>query len=388
MSVILRDSSSGAFISHEVFLKRTYSTAGLAPADQMFGLRTPFMTEAQAAKTAARMMGESTAGPARKRIRSQKTESPNNTEEKLNEVGDVQEKMSYVIKLAKASGFFNLELTPKDFVSNNSPARQFSDMVFKQSNLFGDSASFQDKNTKNKPVLRCIRGENYVLPGNCRFFCGDLFNSMNFLSSETFDLVIVDPPWWNKYIRRIKSAARHSTYPMMYNKDLSKIPVGNYLTAEGLVAIWCTNSPNNIKELIEMVLPEWGFQSVATWFWAKVTKAGETVCAFSQPPGKQPYERIIFARKICKTDLPNPVDKQVLISVPSAVHSHKPPLTEVLAPYLPQNFKTLELFARNLLPNTTSCGLEVLKLQHEILFQKQNIKKIQKEERIVKKLIL
>lgn len=60
----------------------------------------------------------------------------------------------------------------------------------------------------------------------------------------------------------------------------------------------------------------------------KVTKKGVPVCDFSDPPNKQPYERIIFASCLGRNKyLKMPEDKKIIISVPSAIHSHKPPLT-------------------------------------------------------------
>lgn len=58
------------------------------------------------------------------------------------------------------------------------------------------------------------------------------------------------------------------------------------------------------------------------------------------------------------------------MSVPSSIHSQKPPLSDVMKNYLPKDFKALELFARYLLPNWTSFGNEVLKLQHVSLYKK------------------
>lgn len=41
----------------------------------------------------------------------------------------------------------------------------------------------------------------------------------------------------------------------------------------------------------------------------------------------------------------------------------------MLSSYVPENPQTLELFARYLLPNTTSVGYEPLKWQHISLFE-------------------
>lgn len=48
-------------------------------------------------------------------------------------------------------------------------------------------------------------------------------------------------------------------------------------------------------------------------------------------------------------------------------------LLEILILYLPPTPKCLELFARYLLPNWTSYGLEALKFQHQFLYETSDI---------------
>lgn len=64
-------------------------------------------------------------------------------------------------------------------------------------------------------------------------------------------------------------------------------------------------------------------------YW-QVTRGGEPVCQFSEPPGKQPFEQIVFGYKSGgnrRQPLPKP--DRVIISIPSAIHSHKPPLSGI-----------------------------------------------------------
>lgn len=106
----------------------------------------------------------------------------------------------------------------------------------------------------------------------------------------------------------------------------------------------------------------------------QVTEMGIPVCDFSQPLGKQPYERLIFGvKKNFSRTYNNPEENKVIVSVPSSIHSQKPPLSDIIKSYLPENFKALELFARYLLPNWTSFGNEVLKLQHILLYKEGEI---------------
>lgn len=121
---------------------------------------------------------------------------------------------------------------------------------------------------------------------------------------------------------------------------------------------------------------------------------GNTVCNFNLALGKQPYELLVLGSVLNGNEINIP-DGKLLMSVPSAVHSHKPPLTgknyladtdlheiiiklkfyksfikivEVMKEYLPNEPKCLEIFARYLLPKWTSWGLEVLKFQHLSLY--------------------
>lgn len=55
-------------------------------------------------------------------------------------------------------------------------------------------------------------------------------------------------------------------------------------------------------------------------------------------------------------------------SIPMSVPSHKPPIISLLREFGVEIDKICELFARNLLPNTTSIGLEPLLLQNIDLF--------------------
>lgn len=68
----------------------------------------------------------------------------------------------------------------------------------------------------------------------------------------------------------------------------------------------------------------------------QVTQTGEMICDLTDKTVKQPYELIIFGSCINSTIIIP--DKKLLISVPSAIHSHKPPLTGINALRLTFNF--------------------------------------------------
>lgn len=59
-------------------------------------------------------------------------------------------------------------------------------------------------------------------------------------------------------------------YDLMNADHLSQLPVGDFLSSDGLVAVWCTNSAQQIKTLIDRIFPLWDIQYLTTWYWIKV----------------------------------------------------------------------------------------------------------------------
>lgn len=249
--------------------------------------------------------------------------------------------------------------------SSSSEVRDLAQKLF-EATVF-EHKGINGGNNSDSALLYSVKDNQYLIPPNCRFYCGSVKEQCEKLNGNNFDIVVADPPWWNKYIRRLKHANDKLSYSMMYNEDIASIPMRNLLSSNCLVAMWCTNAPSNIAAVKELIFPQWGVEYLTTWYWLKVTTDMEPLCDFSTGCKKQPYERIILG-KVGEITVP---ENQLIVSVPSALHSHKPPLLELLSPHVKTSKpQTLELFARYLLPNTTSVGFEPLKWQHVSLYEK------------------
>uniref|UniRef100_A0A224Z8B6 Transcriptional activator adenine specific dna methyltransferase n=1 Tax=Rhipicephalus zambeziensis TaxID=60191 RepID=A0A224Z8B6_9ACAR len=211
------------------------------------------------------------------------------------------------------------------------------------------------------PHARLIqfRGQPVWLPAKARAQIGDVRDLGPFLTGS-FDFVLLDPPWENKSARRKRA---YSTLPR--DQLLSSLPLRRLASPRGcLVAVWCTANGAHLRFVARELLPSWGLTYLATWYWVKVTKHGEPVRPFDCPH-KKPYEFVIFGGP---SSVSIPRDK-VFVSVPSCVHSHKPPLSELVRPFVKNGGACMEVFARYLVPGWTSVGNEVLKLQHESLYE-------------------
>ncbi|KAJ8717796.1 hypothetical protein PYW07_005726 [Mythimna separata] len=248
---------------------------------------------------------------------------------------------------------------------DTSDVRDLSKQLFEATIM--DLMGVKGGNNADTALKYRVKESSFLIPPKSRFYCGCVKEQCLKLDGFKFDILIADPPWWNKYIRRLKSANDKLSYSMMYNEDIAEIPVQNLLSENCLIAVWCTNAASNVAAVKNIIFPKWGVEYVATWYWLKVAVDLQPLCEFGTGSKKQPYERIILGKVGDVNDVP---DCQLLVSVPSALHSHKPPLLDILTPFVKaENPQTLELFARYLLPNTTSVGYEPLKWQHDSLYE-------------------
>ncbi|PNF36475.1 hypothetical protein B7P43_G15868 [Cryptotermes secundus] len=364
--------TNGWIISHDHFVRSIYERIDGIPArrfvfdSSLFQINTPFVRTCFRKDSSVHEVN-CLASPPRKRRK--KTENgPVNI--KMKDAVYVKKHAAVLIEEGRKFGHFGYMPTSDDRESNNRAAQDKAHSFYVRC-PFSSFLRLHGENNLSWALVTQVDGENYLVPAECKFFSYDVNEIQNKLDllSRPFDLVLLDPPWWNKYIRRKKAKSVGAGYQMMYSEDLANIPVPALIAPGSLVAVWCTNSDSHLTCLLTKIFPAWGIEYVGKWFWLKVTRGGEPVCQFSEPPGKQPFEQIVFGYKSGgnrRQPLPKP--DRVIISIPSAIHSHKPPLSDVLAPYLPTKPCCMEIFARYLLPGWTSWGSEVLKLQHMSLY--------------------
>ncbi|XP_020292854.1 methyltransferase-like protein 4 [Pseudomyrmex gracilis] len=295
----------------------------------------------------------------RKRKRSQSL-----PQKDLEEIDHVKREFETLISAAKAKGFFCENVS----VDNNEAARLASQKFYQDTYCLQDENLYGSNDTNNAIITK-VHDKKYVFPRKCSFYCYDVRDIEKKMElNNQYDFILLDPPWWNKSIRRKKIKCAEASYKMMYNEELIKIPIRKLLHSNGIVAIWCTNSSNHLNSIFKEMFPSWGITYRAKWYWIKVTQKGDTICNFNSAPGKQPFELLILG-SVLEKDKINIPDNKLMISIPSAVHSHKPPLTEIIREYFPNEPKCLEIFARYLLPGWTSWGLEILKFQHLSLYE-------------------
>ncbi|WKX93347.1 hypothetical protein Q1695_010976 [Nippostrongylus brasiliensis] len=205
------------------------------------------------------------------------------------------------------------------------------------------------------------RGEtpviHYIPPG-ATFHVGSVTDVRNFaaINGNVFDFILMDPPWENLSVRRQQSYVTSASPLSSVNLEC--------LERGGLVAVWITNKKGIEKELTAF-FQRWNLCRVATLFWLKVTLEGQPICSFNSSH-KLPYEKLVLATHSGYAECYEAIasaDGKVVVSVPMAVPSRKPPILPLLKQHGFVPGRCLELFARSLLPNTVSVGFEPLLLQ-------------------------
>ncbi|KAI1377780.1 MT-A70-domain-containing protein [Hypoxylon crocopeplum] len=203
------------------------------------------------------------------------------------------------------------------------------------------------------------------IPVQSRYLLGTIDSQREaFLKdAPTFDLMVLDPPWPSRSVKRKRNYA--TAYGMRETRDLlTQIPVASHLKPDGLVAVWITNK-TAIADLLTSpggVFSEWGLEPVGEWIWLKITSSGDPVIDI-EAQWRKPWERLLLGRKRGSI-VQVPVPTKVIMGVPD-LHSRKPNLRPLFESMLPENYSGLEVFARNLTAGWWSWGNEVLCFQHK-----------------------
>ncbi|KAK2613644.1 hypothetical protein N8I77_000544 [Diaporthe amygdali] len=204
-----------------------------------------------------------------------------------------------------------------------------------------------------------------VIPGGSVYLQGTISSERSRFMKEAplFDLIVMDPPWPNRSVRRKKESYHTANDLDDIRETLSLIPVTSHLAPEGLVAVWITNKASVLELLTSPrgLFAEWGLEIVGEWTWLKVTTAGEPMVDV-ESAWRKPWERLLIAKKRGTKRSKLPSQGRVIVSVPD-LHSRKPNLRPLFEDILPLGYQGLEIFARNLTAGWWSWGDEVLKFQ-------------------------
>ncbi|TGO32361.1 hypothetical protein BHYA_0325g00090 [Botrytis hyacinthi] len=270
-------------------------------------------------------------------------------------------------------------------------------------------------------LSKCIEidGAPGTMPPKSTILYGNISESD--LSSNTeihqdfpkFQVIIADPPWPNRSALRKDSYATASGFGGI--ESLLRFLPCHKIEQNGYVGIWVTNKPAFRSMLLDEggMFDHWGLEFVEEWIWLKVTSNGEPMCEISGT-WRKPWEILLVGRKkygkesvgvedtefkkfvgneelniekeydLEGSNQPSPspspspsptpsqsenanlpIKRRIIIGVPD-LHSRKPNLRFLFGQLLGlQEYRGLEIFARNLTAGWWGWGNEVLKFQND-----------------------
>ncbi|KAI9158290.1 hypothetical protein HJFPF1_06282 [Paramyrothecium foliicola] len=213
-------------------------------------------------------------------------------------------------------------------------------------------------------TAQTVSGDPYI-PHGSKYIQGDIESTrQQFVeSAPKFDLIVLDPPWPNRSVRRAKKYET-AAGPSQTRQLLSLIPVPSHLASDGLVAIWITNSSNVLGLVTSRsgLLTSWGLELAVEWTWVKITSSGEPIYDVDSR-WRKPWEKLLIARRIGSRKHAG-LQSKIIFAVPD-LHSRKPNLRLLFQSVLGDEYTGLEVFARNLTASWWAWGNEVLNFQRE-----------------------
>lgn len=208
------------------------------------------------------------------------------------------------------------------------------------------------------------KSEHCIL-GDARYLNGSIQDQSQIFKESAprdFKLMVIDPPWPNRSVRRKKGSYSTVSNLAEMRQLLSHIPVPQHLDHSGLVAVWITNKPAVLDFLTSPggQFAAWGLEVATEWTWCKVTTHGEPIYPLDSA-WRKPWEKLLIAKRI-GAPVPPVLAPKMIFSVPD-LHSRKPNLRGLFSDVLGPGFSGLEVFARHLTAGWWSWGDEVLRFQ-------------------------
>lgn len=175
-----------------------------------------------------------------------------------------------------------------------------------------------------------------------------------------FDMILMDPPWANRSVRRSRSYLTEKQNSDPFQSALNLVRI--HLQLDGKVAVWITNKAA-VRQRAVSAMRELQLHLLEQWIWVKTTTSGQPLAPLDAVWRKTYEILLIFVRRPQQS---SPLSRY-LFGVPD-MHSRKPNL-KTLFEMIFQCESVLELFARNLTAGWCSIGNEVLKFQDARLFR-------------------
>jgi len=92
-----------------------------------------------------------------------------------------------------------------DIISDNNEAARLASQKFYRDTYCLRDETLYGSNDTDDTVISEAHDKKYVFPKKCMFYCYDVKDMERKMDlNNQYDFILLDPPWWNKSIRRKK----------------------------------------------------------------------------------------------------------------------------------------------------------------------------------------
>ena len=192
MSIIKHLDEEGVWIlDHADHIEKTYTEVGLRPTN-IFDVKSPFYMDLQAKKLAQNLEDkiESLPKKNRKRKSDKSVQSPDSD--------FVRKKFENIRESIRT--YFDAPPNAAVLRENNSKLRELSSRLL---NLTNHQITTSGSNDSATCQLIKVEKSEFVIPPKSRYIVDNLKNFESKIFDKKFDLILMDPPWENKHVKRV-----------------------------------------------------------------------------------------------------------------------------------------------------------------------------------------
>ena len=192
MSIIQHLEEEGVWIlDHADHIEKTYAEVGLRPRN-IFDVKSPFYMDLQAKKLAQNLEDkiESLPKKNRKRKSDKSVQSPDSD--------FVRKKFENLRESMRT--YFDAPPNAAVLRENNSKLRELSSRLL---NLTNHQITTSGSNDSATCQLIKVEDSEFVIPPKSRYIVDNLKNFESKIFDKKFELILLDPPWENKHVKRV-----------------------------------------------------------------------------------------------------------------------------------------------------------------------------------------
>ena len=248
---------------------------------------------------------------------------------KANKIHIYESLLTQSQKQVIAKIFNDVKHTIKQLSTNSINDNKSCEQMAQKALSLNDFHEYSDRllcNESNSSLMT----NNFIIPANCSLMSSDVIHGLKTMHNHYIEgklivsqqlLVVIDPPWLsNKSVKRKRCYRTDDNQNILEMTHILNDLFNSFPKQTDIkVCIWSTHKEKDF--VVNQMIPNINCKTTHVLVWHKITRRGQS-CKLR---GSLEY-LIIASNNSFETNYRN----GILVSIPSAIHSHKPPLKHLI----------------------------------------------------------